>query len=111
MNSAAVMNQSMMDPGPLRPAGAIQRADVTLVIANSRTSRKPSWRCKAGAGSATIHFLPQLNSDAAQTFLQEVRLSAQPDAEESFQSQMDSRHDQDTLIDADPLSQCQAGGP
>src|SRR5712692_9703068 len=73
-------------------------------------SRKPSSRLSAGSGmllalrAEAAHFLAQLFGDATQTFLEELRLAAQPDAEESLQSHVRAGHDQHALVDADPLA-------
>src|SRR5271170_3209092 len=70
------------------------------LIANSVMSRRPSSRRSSG-----MKFEP----DAAQTFTQEVRLAAKPQAQVAFEPQMRARHDQHAVFFADTFGQLITG--
>src|SRR5947208_12349807 len=99
--------QSVMDPGPACAAAAIQRVPTMQVMAKSVMSRRPSSRLSWA--SDTVRFSPQLQADAPQAFGEELRLAADPHAEETLQVQMRPRHDQHTLIHTHALAKLEAG--
>src|SRR5215470_20338192 len=55
MNTTEVVSQIVTEPGPYCAAGAIQRADVTTVIAKSVTSFSRNSRLWEGEAAATFH--------------------------------------------------------
>src|SRR6266581_277520 len=98
-NNHAPSSHSVTDPGPACAAAGIQRVPTMQAMANSVMSRRPSSRL-----SCNGHLLPQLHADAAQPFRKEVRLTAQPHTDESFESEVDARHDEHALVHADALA-------
>src|ERR1700674_4408116 len=78
-------------------------------IANRVTSRRPSSRLSAGAGSGIASFFAQLAAKAAQALGEKLRFAAQPHANEALQAQVSARHNQHALVRANALAELVAG--
>src|SRR5947208_672818 len=106
MNSTAARNQSVTLPGPACAAAGIQRVPTMHAIAMRVMSRRPSSRfsslCMRARGGFTLGV--QLDADASQTFVEELGLTAEPDANVAFEPEMRARHDQHALLRAHPFA-------
>src|SRR5471032_297548 len=109
MKSTAASSHSVTDPGPACAAAGIQRVPTMQEIVNRVTSRRPSSRLSAGAGSGMPGFHPQLVSNAAQALGEKLRLAAQPHANEDLQPQVKPRHNQHAPVHANAFAKLVAG--
>src|SRR6185369_6446065 len=102
MNNTAASSHSVTEPGPACAAAGIQRVPTMQAMAKNVMSRSPSSRFRCGALSSIQppDFSFKLETDAAESFAQKLRSSAQPDAYVPFQSEVCAGDDQHALIDA-----------
>src|SRR5262249_1485714 len=106
-NSKAASSHREMEPGPACAAAGSQRVPTMQLMAQGVISRRPSSRrsvCSAGPGSG-MHF----EANAAQAFLEKLRLATEPEAKIALEAEVRAGYDQYAVLFADALGKLIAG--